>query len=325
MASVFSYFRDSPQRRRALRAPPDAAERYALFGFDQLRERGWATRHNLERDAPPAWARAAGGTVKRALEAAGGYGGDFATVLASLREANRADVVFSTVDTVGIPLMLAKRRGLAPPAARLRRDRSPGAARPPSLRAHAAPVRVVPRVRVRGRDLQRARGGRARQLPRGAPARDARRVRAVRRRHRGVRTDRTSAGGGRGLGRSRSAPRLRAPPRRRSESASNVLRARDVERARAGARPAARERARRFGSSVRCDARAPRAGTGRRAAGPREQLLGRDDRAPAGDGAREAGRRHAHGRDRHGLRARRRRERPARGAGRRRRRSPRQS
>ena len=43
---------------------------------------------------------------------AGGYGGDFATVFASLREANRADVVLSTVDTVGIPLMLARRRGL---------------------------------------------------------------------------------------------------------------------------------------------------------------------------------------------------------------------
>ena len=116
MASVFTFFRDSPQRRRALAAAPGAAERYQLFGLDQLRERGFGARHNLERETPPAWARWAGSAAKRALEAAGGYGGDFATVLASLRLANRADVVFSTVDTVGVPLMLLKRAGrLRPP------------------------------------------------------------------------------------------------------------------------------------------------------------------------------------------------------------------
>ena len=41
----------------------------------------------------------------------GGYSGDFARVLASLDAANRADVVFSTVDTVGIPLALLGRLG----------------------------------------------------------------------------------------------------------------------------------------------------------------------------------------------------------------------
>jgi glycosyltransferase involved in cell wall biosynthesis len=112
VASLFICFRDSPQRRRALQAQPGSAERYALFGLDQLGDRGWTVRHNLERGRPPAWARASGAAVKGALERAGGYGGDFATVLASLREANRADVVLSTVDTVGIPLMLARRRGL---------------------------------------------------------------------------------------------------------------------------------------------------------------------------------------------------------------------
>jgi glycosyltransferase involved in cell wall biosynthesis len=117
MPAVFLTFRDSPQRRRALAAEPGSAERYALFGLDQLAERGWSTRHNLERPGrPPAWARAAGAALKRPLEAAGGYGGDFATVLASLRAANRANVVLSTVDTVGIPLMLLKRLGrLRPP------------------------------------------------------------------------------------------------------------------------------------------------------------------------------------------------------------------
>ena len=114
---VFFTFRDSPARRRALAAAPRSAERYQLFGLDQLASRGLVTRHNLEHSKPPPlWARLAGGALKRGLEAAGGYGGDFATVLASVRIANRADVVLSTVDTVGIPLMLVKRVGrLRPP------------------------------------------------------------------------------------------------------------------------------------------------------------------------------------------------------------------
>ena len=115
MASVFLSFRDAPQRRRALRAEPGSAERYVLFGLDQLAERGWSTRHNLEQPAPARWARLAGAGVKQGVERTGGYGGDFATVFASLRDANRADVVFSTVDTVGIPLMLLKHRGVLRP------------------------------------------------------------------------------------------------------------------------------------------------------------------------------------------------------------------
>ena len=117
VTTVFYSFRDSPQRRRALVADPGSAERYALFGLDQLAERGFGVGHNLERKgAQPRWARVGGHALKRGLERTGGYGGDFATVLASLRRANRADVVMSTVDTVGIPLMLLARAGrLRPP------------------------------------------------------------------------------------------------------------------------------------------------------------------------------------------------------------------
>jgi glycosyltransferase involved in cell wall biosynthesis len=114
--AAFLAYRDSPQRRAALASPLGAAERYLLFGLDQLRERGWDVSHNLERGRPPGWARGADRAVKSALERAGGYGGDFATVFASLRRANRADVFLSTVDTVGIPLMLLNRAGrLRPP------------------------------------------------------------------------------------------------------------------------------------------------------------------------------------------------------------------
>jgi glycosyltransferase involved in cell wall biosynthesis len=117
VTSVFYTFRDSPQRRAALASRPGAPERYALYGLDELRAQGLTVRHNLEQpDAPPAWARSGGRLLKAGLERAGGHGGDFPSVLASLREANRADVVLSTVDTVGIPLMLLGRAGrLRPP------------------------------------------------------------------------------------------------------------------------------------------------------------------------------------------------------------------
>ena len=114
--SVFFLFRDAPHRRAALRLEPGSPARYSLYGMDELADRGYAVRHNLERARPSPAARVAGRSLKRALEAAGGYGGDFGTVLGSLGALNRAEVVFSTVDTVGIPLMLLERsRVVRPP------------------------------------------------------------------------------------------------------------------------------------------------------------------------------------------------------------------
>jgi glycosyltransferase involved in cell wall biosynthesis len=115
VTSVSYLFRDAPHRRAALDLEPGSPARYALFGMDQLAERGYALTHNLERPRPSVWARMTGGALKRGLDRAGGYGGDFATVLSSLGRLNRADVVFSTVDTVGIPFMLLARGGLARP------------------------------------------------------------------------------------------------------------------------------------------------------------------------------------------------------------------
>jgi glycosyltransferase involved in cell wall biosynthesis len=113
--TVFFAFRDAPERRAALRAP-ESLDRYRLFGLDDVERRGVAVRHNLERAGPPPlWARTLDRTINAALHRAGGYGGDFASVLASLRLANAADVVFSTVDTVGIPSMLLKRAGVLRP------------------------------------------------------------------------------------------------------------------------------------------------------------------------------------------------------------------
>ena len=166
VTSVFYLFRDSPQRRAALALEPGAAARYALYGMDELAGRGWAVRHNLESDAPGRAARVAGAAAKRGVEAAGGYGGDFATVLASLREANRADVVLSTVDTVGIPLMLlARAHAVRVPFVYVAIGLPERLARLSSRRMRSG-LREGARPRIHGRRLQRAR---SRIPPRLAP------------------------------------------------------------------------------------------------------------------------------------------------------------
>jgi glycosyltransferase involved in cell wall biosynthesis len=109
---IFIAYRDAPQRRAALTA--SGPERYRLFGLDELAAHGADVHHNLERRIP-AWARAVDWLLDKVVYGVGGYGGDFASVLASLREINRADVVLSTVDTVGLPLVLLKRLGLVRP------------------------------------------------------------------------------------------------------------------------------------------------------------------------------------------------------------------
>lgn len=111
MPTVFFAFRDAPERRAALRSP-GALDRYRLFGMDEFRARGVDVRHNLERGRPPVWARVLGRLTNAFVDAVGGYGGDFPSAFASLRAANRADIVFTTADTLAIPLLLLKRVGL---------------------------------------------------------------------------------------------------------------------------------------------------------------------------------------------------------------------
>jgi glycosyltransferase involved in cell wall biosynthesis len=112
---VFFAFRDAPERRAVLHSP-ESLDRYRLFGLDETARRGAHVRHNLERDdTPTRWSRATRRAVNGTLDAAGALGGDFATILDSRSTINDADVVFSTVDTVGIPLMLLKRARLVRP------------------------------------------------------------------------------------------------------------------------------------------------------------------------------------------------------------------
>src|SRR2546423_2595781 len=113
--NLFVALRDAPERRAALKAPEGAADRYRLYGIDQLSARGVAIRHNLERSAPaPMWARAADAAINRVLYGLGGYGGDFASVLASLRVADDADVVLAAGGTLGLSPPLLWRARLLP-------------------------------------------------------------------------------------------------------------------------------------------------------------------------------------------------------------------
>jgi len=110
---VFFLYRDSPFRREALRLEPGAAQRYSLFGLDELESSGLSVDHNLDPShRPRGGARASAWACDRVVRLAGGHSGDFAGVLACRGELNRADAVFSTDDTVGIPVALLHRARL---------------------------------------------------------------------------------------------------------------------------------------------------------------------------------------------------------------------
>jgi glycosyltransferase involved in cell wall biosynthesis len=115
--SVFVFFRDAPLRRASLDTEPGSGQRSWLYGADELEARGFRVRHSLEPAfVPRRRDRRLDSVLRTSVRGIGGYDGDFATVLASRAAANRADVVFSTVDTVGIPAALLQLgRALRPP------------------------------------------------------------------------------------------------------------------------------------------------------------------------------------------------------------------
>jgi len=114
--AAFFLYRDSELRREALSAEPPPGARYSLYGLDEVESVGFDVAHNLEPgNGPGAWPRMVARGANAAVRATGGYGGDFASVLGSRDRINRADVLFSTVDTVGIPAALLGRAGFIQP------------------------------------------------------------------------------------------------------------------------------------------------------------------------------------------------------------------
>jgi len=111
--TAFFLYRDSSLRREALGVPAGSGERYSLYGLDELAASGFEVGHSLEPELRPGrGARAGAALADRAVRVLGGYSGDFATVLACRGRLRAADVVFSTVDTVGIPLALLAGAGV---------------------------------------------------------------------------------------------------------------------------------------------------------------------------------------------------------------------
>ncbi len=108
---VFCFYRDSPARRDMLQNDGDPALRsYLFFGADALRNEGWQVETNLTR-RPGTISHHLGVFSSRLLVKCGGYGGDFASCFRNLWPANRSGVVWSTVDTLGIPLAFLRRLG----------------------------------------------------------------------------------------------------------------------------------------------------------------------------------------------------------------------
>ncbi len=109
--TVFVFFRHTTERIDALNDPSNPLSSYLFQGVDRYKDYGWLPDCNL-RTLPGHLMRRIGNSVSRTLMFFGGYGGDFATVLRCCKRANAATLVYSTVDTVGIPLALFRWLGL---------------------------------------------------------------------------------------------------------------------------------------------------------------------------------------------------------------------
>lgn len=117
MTDIFYFFRQSAMRRNLIRNTlQDPAARYLLYGLDHLNRCDLTGAHNLDApgndDVPQGRLANWLGLLTTRL---GGIGGDYQTVLSHRQPANASAVILSTVDTVGIPLVLLKHFGLIRP------------------------------------------------------------------------------------------------------------------------------------------------------------------------------------------------------------------
>jgi len=117
MANVFYFFRRSRMRQdliQGLLCDPGAF--YLLYGLDHLKSQTLSSAHNLDTASTPDPAQGClAGWINHLTTRLGGIGGDTQTVLTHRRAANRSDLILSTVDTVGIPLVFFKWLGLIRP------------------------------------------------------------------------------------------------------------------------------------------------------------------------------------------------------------------
>lgn len=114
MSDVFYFFRQTEMRRNLVQGVlDDEGARYLLYGMDHLDRQGLTASHNLSLTDPTdqpqgRLAHWLGHFITRG----GGLAGDFQTVFTHRRTASRCRAILSSVDTVGIPLVLLNRLSL---------------------------------------------------------------------------------------------------------------------------------------------------------------------------------------------------------------------
>jgi len=87
----------------------DNGDHYLCYGLNKYQETGYIVAHNLE--TPQRSSRIVhfiSFVMNRSLNLVGGIGGDFRSVIANRGKINNSDMVISTVDTLGLPLVLFK-------------------------------------------------------------------------------------------------------------------------------------------------------------------------------------------------------------------------
>lgn len=112
---AFYFFLDSETRRAVARGNLDCpGADYMLYGANRLPEHGIEVQHNLEANSPPPsrWHSRFAWLADRLIRLIGGSSGDFQTVLKERRRFREADIVVSTVDNVGVPLVWLNTLGM---------------------------------------------------------------------------------------------------------------------------------------------------------------------------------------------------------------------
>lgn len=112
---LFMAFADTAWRRQVLSSRKPLPDEHIFYGMRQLRSRGYGIRHNLERRPSGKLGHRLNRLFNTVLNRLGGFGGEWSAVLPHLSVINSAGLVFSTVDRVGIPLVMLKHFGLVKP------------------------------------------------------------------------------------------------------------------------------------------------------------------------------------------------------------------
>lgn len=119
MIKAFYFLLDSEIRRSVVRGILDCpGADYMLYGANRLSEHGIEVRHNLEASAPQPsrWDSRFAWLADRLIRLIGGSSGDFQTVLKERRRLRDANIIVSSVDNVGVPLVWLNALGLLRPS-----------------------------------------------------------------------------------------------------------------------------------------------------------------------------------------------------------------